>query len=212
LPPNWHNVHPEKTETSIPSPELIGAVGSLIQADPARVIALASSLRAPNRWLESTVEGRSMGRSLPPGSRIRIELTTRERYEAGEVVAFLAGRQVVVHRVVHRGRRGAAAGFVLTRGDAPLVPDPPVRQAQVLGPVSAVWREGGWAQPPKKSHRSFRARFVASAVLLPVLCMLYVSPRATTIVLDALHRLERRLRNFRARRLAPGRSVRSGTD
>ena len=108
----------------MPSPEIADTIGRLLRTDPARTLALAQSLRAPERFFESTVAGMSMGPALGPGARIRIGLIDRDRYEPGEVVAYLAGSQVVVHRVAHRGRAAAARGYLITRGDAALVPDP----------------------------------------------------------------------------------------
>jgi hypothetical protein len=45
-----------------------------------------------------------MGSVLPPESRILIDMSPRREWRVGEVVAFVGGDQVVVHRVVHRGR------------------------------------------------------------------------------------------------------------
>ena len=187
----------------MPRPELIDAVGSLLQADPARIVALASSLRAPNRSIESTVEGMSMGQGLPPGSRIRIELIERAQYDTGEVVAYLFDGQVIVHRVVHRGRIGVAAGHVLTRGDATLVPDPPVEHARILGPVKGVWREGRWMELSGPPRRSLRARAASSLLLIAATGALYLSPRATASMLIVLNRAARGLRVALARRFRP---------
>jgi len=177
-----------------PSPDLVEAVDALIQADPARLVVLASSLRAPHRLLESTVEGASMGRGLPSKSRIRIALIHRAQYEIGEVVAFLDGNQVIVHRVVHRGRFGAAAGHLLTRGDATLVPDPPVSHERILGPVTEVCVNGRWASPETALRRSLRARTVSSIVLLAATWMMIASPRATGTLLVFLARAARDIR------------------
>jgi len=182
-----------------PRPEVAEAVDTLLRADPARIVALVASLRGPDRLLESTVAGMSMGQGLPAGSRIRIAFMDRARYDVGEVVAFLGGNQVTVHRVVHRGRAGAAAGQVLTRGDAPLVPDPPVEQERILGPVTAVWREDRWTELSGAARRSFRARIVAWLVLQAAIGTLYLSPRATAGVLTLLGRAERALRFAMAR-------------
>jgi hypothetical protein len=184
-------------------PELIDAVGNLLQADPARIVALASSLRAPNRSIESTVQGMSMGRGLPPGSRIRIELIERARYDTGEVIAFLSDGQVIVHRVVHRGRIGMAANHVLTRGDATLVPDPPVEHARILGPVTGVRREARWRDLSGPPRRSLRARVASSLLLIAATGSLYLSPRATAGMLIVLNRAARALRVALARRFRP---------
>jgi hypothetical protein len=61
----------------MPTPELAAAVASLLNGDPERILSLASSLRAPNRTIESTGQGTSMGSVLPPGSRIRIDMSPR---------------------------------------------------------------------------------------------------------------------------------------
>lgn len=183
----------------MPSPELADAVGRLLRTDPARTLALARSLRAPDRSFESTVAGMSMGPALGPGSRIRIALVDRDRYESGEVVAYLAGSQVVVHRVAHRGRAAAARGYLITRGDAALVPDPPVDHDRILGPVTGVWRPGGWMPlggPPPRSLRAKLARGVSLAVAVGAL---YLSPRVTSRALSALHRTAGSIRAALAR-------------
>ena len=187
-----------QAEVSTPSADLAQAVGALLLADPTRITALVSSLRAPGRSIESTVEGMSMGRSLPPGSRIRIQLIDLESYDAGSVIAFLVGNKVVVHRVMYRGL-GAAAGHLLTRGDAPLVPDPPVPHSQILGLVTGVWKDGRWMDLPEPTRRSPTARIASSFLLLVAKGLLNLSPRVTTAALLFLHRMERVLRRVRMR-------------
>jgi hypothetical protein len=175
-------------------PDLAEAVGSLLRADSARVVALADRLRGPDRLIESTLEGRSMGPGLPPGSRIRIGLVERADHGIGDVIAFLSGGRVVVHRVVHRGRAGRAAGLFLTRGDAVLVPDPPVDPRAILGAVTGVWREGRWTSVEGPSRRSLPARTLARPVLWTAALLLRLSPRATAGALGLLHGCEGALR------------------
>lgn len=142
-----------------------------------------------------------MGRGLPPMSRIRIALIDRAQYEVGEVVAFLDGNQVIVHRVVHRGRFGAAAGYLLTRGDATLVPDPPVSHERILGPVTEVWVVGNWGPPRAAPRRSLRARMVSSGMLLVATWMMIASPRVTGALLVFLSRVARDIRRALSRRI-----------
>jgi hypothetical protein len=98
--------------------------------------------------LDSRVNGQSMGASLPPGTPIRILLSEAARVGPGDVVAFVSGRRIVVHRLVARGRRGAARGYWITRGDAEVLPDPPVGLEAVLGPVRQVSVDGRDAPVP----------------------------------------------------------------
>lgn len=187
----------------MPSPEIADTIGRMLRADPARTLAVARSLRSPDRSFESTVTGTSMGPGLGPGSRIRIALTHRARYEIGEVVAYLADRQVVVHRVVHRGRAAAARGYVITRGDATVVPDPPVDHGRILGSVTGVWRAGGWTPLGGPPPRSPRAKLACGLSLAMAMGALYLSPRVTARALTALHRAAGGLRAALARRRAP---------
>ena len=169
-------------------PDVVDAIGHLLRADPARTLAVAHSLRAPHRCIESTVVGSSMGHALPAGSRIRIALIHRDRYERGELVAYLAGGQLIVHRVVHRGRCGAARGWLLARGDATQVPDPPIAHEHVLGPLTGVWHIGEWVASDGPMRQSWRARTLCASATAVALGALYVSPRAAARLLLALHR------------------------
>jgi hypothetical protein len=181
------------TTTATSGLDPVEAVAAFFREDPARILVVASGLRGPHRSIESTVEGNSMGQTLLPGSRIRIELAERPSCELGEVVAFLARGKVVVHRVVHKGRRGAARGRLLTRGDAALIPDPAVDVGSVLGAVTALDCNGGWMSPGERPRRSLPARVVASLALAVVTRMLEASPRAANVAVELLHR-GRRLR------------------
>ena len=170
------------------NPEVVAAIGQILRSDPRHTLAVADSLRGPGRCIESTVSGSSMGTSLPPGSRIRIALVAPSPRAAGEDVAYLAGNQVVVHRVLHCGRAGAARKYLIAFGDATLVPDPPVELGHVLGPVTGVWNAGGWTPAAGPSPRSLPARVVRAVLAALAIAGLYLSPRATAAALVALHR------------------------
>lgn len=189
-----------------PPPEIVEAVGRILRADPSRARSLADALRAPGRSFDSTVSGGSMMPGLAPGTRIRIALVPGAPQVPGEIVAYLSGAQVVVHRMLHRGRAAAARGHVLTIGDATLVPDPPVPQARLLGAVTGVWRGGAWTPPPAAPRRSFRARLARSICIAAALCVVYVSPRAAGRALMALHRTTGAVRAAMARHRRRGRT------
>jgi hypothetical protein len=172
----------------------VQAVATFFREDPARILMVASRLRGPDRSLESTVEGGSMGRTIPNGSRIRIDLVERHGYDVGEVLAFVAGGQVVVHRMVFRGKRGPARGYVITRGDAPLAPDSPVDEGSILGAVTGIQRDGRWTPLDARPRRTYRARVVGSLLLFGVAGALRVSPRAARTFATILRRSEKALR------------------
>jgi len=185
-----------------PRGDAVRAVASFFRDDPARILTVAAMLRGRGRAVESTVEGASMGPTLPPGTRIRIELTDQGAYDVGDVVAFLAGAQIVVHRVVRRGRTGGARGCLVLRGDATLVPDAPVRHAEILGVVTGIRRGGIWDPVGPSPRRSLRARVAMSLLLVVVAGALQVSPRLAGSVAIALHRATRALRRARRRSAA----------
>jgi hypothetical protein len=96
------------------------------------------------KQIESVVSGDSMGRALPLGSRIRIRRCDQRLRSRGQVIAFLAGGSIVVHRVVHAGVRGAAQQFLITQGDADWFCDPPVSIDLIAGCVDEVSIDGHW--------------------------------------------------------------------
>jgi len=144
-----------------PSTAAVAAATTFLRDHPERVRSVARRLQDSERLLESVVGGSSMGRQLPDGAPIRIQLSRRETYERGEIVAFWNDRQIVVHRVLFCGRAGRRRGILITRGDAYLFPDLPIDLASVLGTVVAVRTERGWNPPGALPHRGLVERAVA---------------------------------------------------
>ncbi|HET7525332.1 MAG TPA: S24/S26 family peptidase [Burkholderiaceae bacterium] len=141
----------------------LDGLGAFIWQERERVRA-AVDRRGPGDSQDSTVEcrirGGSMEAAIPRGSRIRITFTTRQP-RVGDIVAFMIGERIVVHRVVHLTGR-----HVLTRGDAMLLPDPPIEPAAVLGEVSEIDSGSGWSVPAAQSRPPRRDRLLAFVVLM----------------------------------------------
>jgi len=104
-----------------------------------------------------------MGATLPDGVRIRIRCSPSDSYPRGTVVAFLAEGKLVVHRVIRRGRMRRGSHYLVTRGDSLLLPDFPVHQTFVLGPVIAFESSGSWRTPREAATRP-RLKRLLSAV------------------------------------------------
>ena len=118
-------------------------------AKPAWMTGVAAVLGQTGTGVESVVVGSSMHPTLPQGARVRI--ASGHDWTVGDVIAFVAGDVLVAHRAVAVPRGGR---FVLTRGDATRLPDPPCPVAVVLGPVCEVWREDSWHPVPRPPVRS----------------------------------------------------------
>lgn len=155
---------------------------------PERVKALASLLRSQNRELTSRVAGDSMGATLPAGTEIRIQLARVDQVGPGDVVAFISGRYLVVHRIVARAARGAGRGHWITRGDAQILPDPPVAPDELLGPVLVATTAGTaetFAAPPPLP----RVGWLGRATLAATRALMALSVTAARLWIVVLVRL-----------------------
>lgn len=92
------------------------------------------------------VYGTSMAPSILPGDIVSIAQANLENVAPGEVVSFLQGGRLFVHRVVRRDApakdRVADASRLITRGDRLQHEDPPVSDTELLGRVVDVERGG----------------------------------------------------------------------
>lgn len=121
-------------------------------ADPAQLVAAASLLEKAGRTIESTIVGLSMGRTLPPGTRVRVRGNLSDAPPAGCVIVIAGDRTLVAHRVVGRGWGRRAREYLLTRGDGMLLCDVPTPLDRVIGQVTHCDDGGGWrpvAGPPR---------------------------------------------------------------
>jgi hypothetical protein len=107
-------------------------------ARPELVALLRTALAAGP--LELVAQGLSMRPALRPGDRVRLEARVPRR---GEIVLAVAGRRLVLHRVLRR--RGEVW---LLRGDARRCPDGWIPGSDILGVATAraatAGRAPGW--------------------------------------------------------------------
>jgi len=141
--------------------ERLDALGAFIWQDRQRVLAAAGRhyAGAADSTIECGLRGASMETAIPRGSRIRITFSHRA-HEVRDIVAFMQGERIVVHRIVHR-----TGGQLLTRGDAMLLPDPPIDDRAVLGEVNEVDSGTGWRKPAAQGLPPRRERLLAFVVL-----------------------------------------------
>ena len=133
-----------------------------------RLRATAPMLQRARGEVETVLQGTSMIPALPSGAMVRIACSETPAFEAGAIVAVRAGGVLVIHRVLHAGRRARARRYLITRGDARWLVDPPVEVSAVLGVVTAVHGEDEW-QAPRRFPTPLIRRWV-SAVPFAVLC------------------------------------------
>lgn len=150
--------------------------------------ALAAALRLLVRSrgeLSTRFSGSSMLPSLPDGAELVLRQATA--VGVGDIVAFEADGQIVLHRVEAISRR---RGCLLTRGDALWLPDPPLRNLEdVLGVVTGVRTLQGLAPPPPARLGALR-----KAALWPFRAGLAASPGLVSAVLSVMRAARRAVR------------------
>src|SRR5262245_58958701 len=87
---------------------------------------------------------RSRGTSMLPLLRSGdvVGIVAARRYGDGDVLAYVRGETVIVHRLIGRAAGGGPQGQLRLRGDARRWPDQPVAAESVLGRVDWVERDG----------------------------------------------------------------------
>lgn len=113
-------------------------------------LAVASLLQRAGKRVEAVVSGGSMEPTIPRGTQIRIDCSQLD-FSVGDVVSFIAGKNLISHRVVYRGKRGRARGYIITRGDGTWLCDPPAAADTVLGVVREKNRGEGWEALPNQT-------------------------------------------------------------
>lgn len=156
--------------------ERLRALGSLIWRDRALLLATAARARTGSdaTVIECKLHGASMATAIPARSRIRVACGPGD-LRTGDVAAFVSGERIVVHRIAYRRRRDRANAVVITRGDAMIVPDPPVAAAEILGYVREFDAGSGWQPVGPPGWKPRRDRLFGGALLVANALMLEVS-------------------------------------
>ena len=154
------------------------AEAPLVDLSAADLAAVASLWRKTGRSLRARFGGSSMEPAIPAGALV--QLRCGEPGAPGDVIAFLSGGRIVVHRVVARAADGR---WTLTRGDARILPDVPVRDPEaVLGRVAGLCRGAG-VEPVAPLSDSVVQRAMAGLFAR----LVSASPGMGAAVLRAMH-------------------------
>jgi hypothetical protein len=120
------------------------------------VSGLLGMLRTAGTELVATIDGVSMTPTIAPGTKVRLRCANGCTFRSGDVVAFEYNGRLMAHRIVRIGRTRASRRHLLTRGDAMLLHDVPVRLDCVIGIVTAQQIAGNWAALGRVRDGSFR--------------------------------------------------------
>jgi hypothetical protein len=138
-------------------------VSPMLSPTEGQLLAFRTLLARSGKIIESEISGTSMGRTLPAGTRIRIQPLPAGDYGVGQIVAFVRGSTIFAHRIAYRTKQG-----VLTRGDNHSWCDLPMPVDAVLGLVTEWWINGEWqrfAEVPQGSpEQPWRIRVAETAV------------------------------------------------
>lgn len=140
----------------------------LAHSDATWSLALAPLLQRTRRVIESEISGISMGSTLPAGTRIRIQCEDPASARRGAVVAIMAERGLIGHRLLWRGADRHGHPMVLTRGDGSPVCDPPVAAERILGEITHWHGASEWQPVPPPDMPSPPRRIVAALMFLAV--------------------------------------------
>lgn len=132
---------------------------------------LATEVLRSSGTLHLRVTGSSMLPTIMAGDTLAIQRSSQDAVSVGDIVLFGRDRRLFVHRVV--AKSAPQHGTVVTRGDAMPVLDLPVSEADLLGRVTLILRNGNAVKPRRTLRFServiaFLARRSTSAVRLVV--------------------------------------------
>jgi hypothetical protein len=160
-----------------------------VEAPAAGRLALAALLERAEEIIECEVTGESMQPTLPAGSTLRIRPGRSSPPQHGEVIAMAIRDRLIAHRVV-RADRGT--GHILTRGDADLLPDPPVALEWIVGRVVEAKIDGRWQPVPPPPHRPLVRTISAGLVFALVAALMSVNLALADRLAHILIRVARR--------------------
>ena len=116
---------------------------------------LASESLRVSGILRLKVSGWSMLPTIWPGDMLVISRLDERELFPGEIALYQREGRFIIHRVLSKSTGGIS--HVLTRGDAMLQHDAPVRSDDLLGKVDFILRNGKSIEPSKSLCLSQRA-------------------------------------------------------
>lgn len=125
-----------------------------------RLLGVAELWQRRQRDVEVRFGGVSMRPTIEPGEPLRLVCGDRAP-RPGDVIAFVSGDQVAVHRLLASSREGE---WLVTIGDAHHLPDAPIRRDAVIGRV--VRRDG--QEITSRAGRTFARLTLAAALDISV--------------------------------------------
>lgn len=137
---------------------------------------VAALWKKTNRELKARFGGNSMRPTIAPGQEVVLHCT--DDVSVGDVIVYIYLDQVIVHRLIARTPR-----WLVTRGDAHTIPDPPVASDAVVGKIAGV--------PPAPRSLPRTIAFAATRAALAF------GPAAARAMLKLLHGTARLLRHPR---------------
>ena len=114
----------------------MNAARTLDSLSPAELEAISTLWKRERRELVMSFSGVSMLPAIAPGQQVVVQCGVEPA--VGDVAVFRFDNRVGVHRVVAR-----SASWLLTWGDANLLPDEPIRPMDVMGAIrqdARSWR------------------------------------------------------------------------
>jgi hypothetical protein len=108
-----------------------------------RLEAIAAIWRRERRQLAARFGGVSMEPTIAPSAEVLLQCGVHPG--PGEIAAFTVANRILVHRVMARSPAGT---WLLTRGDANAIPDPPISDIALIGTVVRVRHGDQFVEPP----------------------------------------------------------------
>ena len=99
--------------------------------------------------LQLRANGMSMLPTLWPGDLLTVHSRKFEQVQVGEMVLYFRQGRFFIHRVVGKPVLGGKP-VLITRGDCMSKDDPPVRDAELLGTVTMIGRDGACLVPARR--------------------------------------------------------------
>jgi hypothetical protein len=119
---------------------------------------LAAEVLQSTGNLQLRASGISMLPTLWPGDCLNIQAHSCEQAQPGDLVLYARNGRLFIHRVMRKCRIGEE-NLLIARGDCMTEDDPPVRERDLLGKITAIHRHNTRIVPGRKvsSARLFTA-------------------------------------------------------